>query len=158
MSSTTNTLLLALLCSASIAGCAGMSPVESGYVLGSIAGGAAAGPAGAAIGSAVGSLAGVMVAKPLEQHREKQERQQLQNQLGAPPVGAASASMAPPAEPPATDVAVAPGGGVVTRVWVDERLERGHVLPGHFEARALPAVALPPQPTLPAAARAPQAS
>ena len=33
------------------AGCAGMSPMQSGYLLGSIAGGAAAGPAGAALGS-----------------------------------------------------------------------------------------------------------
>lgn len=124
-------------------GCAGMSAMESGYLLGSIAGGAAAGPAGAALGSAVGSLAGAMVAKPLEQHREKTERKELEAQLGAPEAGAPPADGSRSEPPGAAASSGRPavgsaGGGTPARIWVDERIERGHVVAGHFEQRSIP--------------------
>ena len=114
------------------AGCAGMSPTQSGYLLGSIAGGAAAGPAGAAVGSLVGTLAGALAAKPLEQHREKVERKQLQDQLGAPAPVTAQQPTAP------SEIAQPDGPMVMARVWVDERIERGRVVAGHFEERSIP--------------------
>lgn len=109
--------------------------MESGYVLGSIAGGAVAGPAGAALGSVAGSLAGALVAKPIEQHRERQERKALEASLGSAPTNLSAASTPPPASPSAEE---ADGPVVLARVWVDEHLERGRVVPGHFEQRRLP--------------------
>ena len=133
---------LSMLTTVLLAGCAGMSAMESGYVLGSIAGGAAAGPAGAALGSAVGSLAGALVSKPIEQHREKEERKQLQAQLAGAPPAASPDGAAAAAQPAAIEVPT-----VMARVWVDEHLERGRVVPGRFEERRIPQsyVAAPPR-------------
>ena len=105
--------------------------MQSGYLLGSIAGGAAAGPAGAALGSAVGTLAGALVAKPIEQHREKEERKALEASLGTPPATDGASTTAPgPAAPE--------GPMVMARVWVDERVDGGRVMTGRFEERSIP--------------------
>ena len=129
--SVSRSLLLVTALGLAAAGCAGMSPMQSGYLLGSIAGGAAAGPAGAALGSAVGTLAGALVAKPIEQRREHEERKALEASLGTPPAVDGAATPVPaPAAPE--------GPTVMARVWVDERLERGRVLTGRFEDRPIP--------------------
>lgn len=124
-----------------------MSAMESGYVLGSIAGGAAAGPAGAALGSLVGTLAGAVAAKPLAQHREQTERKQLEAQLGGPQDALTQT---------AAQVLSAPSGPTaMARVWVDERVERGRVVGGRFEERAIPplVVAAAPGPIVAAVPR-----
>ena len=120
-----------------LCGCAGVSPMQSGYMLGSIAGGIAGGPAGAAVGSAVGTLAGALVNAPIEQHRETQERKQLEQELSTAGVQTTPARKAPPSDLPAPPAPPM----VVARVWVDERVEQGRVMSGHFEERRIPSPA-----------------
>ena len=85
---------------------------------------------GAPVGSLVGLLLGMVVQQQIDQVTETHERKDLAQQL------------TPEAAPPAATVSLAGlprpmGRGEPMRVWVDERVDRGRVLAGHFEARHL---------------------
>ena len=88
---------------------------------GTIAGAAIIPGIGAPIGTLVGTLAGLVVEGQMEKAHEKQERVDLSKQLGNPVSAGAQAAQLPMGEP--------------ARVWVDERLENGRLVNGHFEFR-----------------------
>lgn len=113
---------IALLCAT---GCAGMSPTQVGQTAGSIAGAALAPGFGMPLGALLGTLAGLVFEQQLDQVREKRERVELSDQLTRPSSPITSESSTPPV-------------GVPTRVWVDERVESGRLLAGHFEVRSVP--------------------
>ena len=102
-------------------GCASVAPSQVGQMAGTIAGSAIAPGIGAPLGSLVGMLAGLLVEGQVDRHREKQERADLSRELGT---GSKAAS-------PALT-------GTPTRVWVDEHLEDGRLVAGHFEVRPIP--------------------
>ena len=106
------------------AGCAGISPVQVGQTAGTIAGAALVPGIGAPVGALVGLLTGMMVQKEVDKVTEKRERKELAQRLGDQVV------------PPADDVS--PTAGQSTRVWIDETLQDGRLVAGHFDARALP--------------------
>jgi len=114
--------MVALLC---VTGCAGMSPTQVGQTAGSIAGAALAPGLGMPLGALLGTLAGLVFEQRLDQVREKRERVELNDQLARPSSPMTSESSIPPV-------------GAPTRVWVDERVEAGRLLAGHFEVRSVP--------------------
>ena len=97
-----------------------MSPTQIGQTVGSIAGGAIAPGVGTPIGALVGTLAGMLVEGEVDRGREVKERHDLTGQLEQPHQTADA--------PQAAEV-----GGVPTRVWIDEQLVQGRLVPGHFE-------------------------
>ena len=109
-----------LLC----AGCAGIAPAQLGQTLGTITGAAVAPGVGAPIGALVGLLAGMVVQGQVDKATETHERKELGEQLaaGSPPVSEESAPV-PLGEP--------------TRVWVDEVVQSGRLVAGHFEVRSI---------------------
>ena len=108
-----------------LTGCAGIAPQQVGQVVGTIAGAAVAPGIGAPIGNLAGLLAGMMVQGQVDHINEKHERVDLKRQLGSPrPAGAAETGSAPQGQP--------------TRVWVDEAVQNGRLVVGHFEQRYLP--------------------
>ena len=110
-----------LLC----AGCAGIAPAQLGQTLGTITGAAVAPGVGAPLGALVGLLAGMVVQGQVDKVTEKHERKELGEQLatGSTPTSEESAP-APLGEP--------------TRVWVDEAVQGGRLVIGHFEVRSIP--------------------
>ena len=108
-----------------VGGCSGVSPTQVGQTIGTLAGAAIAPGIGAPIGTLVGTLAGLVLEQEVDKVREKQERVELSKQLNHPP----SSSSVPAGERPL---------GQPTRVWVDERIEHGRLLAGHFELRTIP--------------------
>ena len=110
-----------LLCT----GCAGIAPAQLGQTLGTIAGAAVAPGVGAPIGALVGLLAGMVVQGKVDQATEKRERKELGDQLTTGSFPASEGSVpAPQGEP--------------TRVWVDEAVQSGRLVAGHFEVRPVP--------------------
>ena len=108
-----------------LSGCAGVSPTQIGQTAGTIAGSAIAPGVGAPIGALVGMLAGLVVEQQVDKVREQKERVDLSKQLQTPSaVHAPSGGEQPVGSP--------------TRVWVDERLENGRLIAGHFEVRPVP--------------------
>ena len=105
-----------------ISGCAGVSPVQVGQMVGTIAGSAVLPGAGGPVGSLVGLLAGMVVQGEVDKSTEKRERKDLNQQLADDTVSSEQA---------------APPLGEPTRVWVDETVQNGRVIPGHFESRVL---------------------
>ena len=107
-----------------LAGCAGVSPSQVGQTAGSIAGAAIAPGVGMPLGALLGTLAGVLVEHRIDEVREQKERVDLSRELGRPaaPTTASQTTQA----------------GRPTRVWVDEYLAQGRLIPGHFESRFLP--------------------
>ena len=106
-------------------GCAGVAPAQVGQTAGTIAGAAIAPGVGAPIGALVGLLAGMVVKGQVDKVTEKHERKELGEQLVAGSVPASGETTpAPQGEP--------------TRVWVDETLEKGRLVVGHFEVRYVP--------------------
>ena len=121
-----------------------MTPQEAGYVLGALAGGAIGSAPGAAAGALLGTAAGSLISKPIDAARERKERQGLEDRLNAP---ATASATAPPLD---TTPSVAPRTASSERVWIDEQIIGGRVVPGHFAERAIPAeeehttIAVPP--------------
>ncbi len=105
------------------AGCAGVSPAQLGQTAGTIAGSVVAPGVGAPIGAVIGLLAGLVVQNQVDKVTEKHERKQLSDELGT---GAKSTS--------AQDAA-SPSQGELTRVWVDESVQDGRLIVGHFDVR-----------------------
>lgn len=128
----TRVLVLAAL----TAGCSSMSAQEAGYVLGSIAGGVFGSAPGAAAGALLGTAAGSLIAKPMEHAREKKERASLEERLRTSPDGTPLA--AAPVMTAAVDTTRP------QRIWIDEQVIDGRVMPGHFADRyALAAAPMP---------------
>ncbi len=99
-----------------------MSPAQVGQATGTIAGAALVPGVGAPFGALVGTLAGLVVEHELDKVREQKERVELSRELQMPT--------------PAQSLGEhAPASGQPSRVWVDEWLKDGQVIPGHFEAR-----------------------
>ena len=107
-----------------VSGCAGVSPAQVGQTTGTIAGAAIVPGVGAPIGALVGLLAGMVVQGHVDKVTEKKERKELGEQL-------ASGSQPPSEEG-------APPQGQATRVWVDETVQGGRLVAGHFDVRYLP--------------------
>ncbi len=101
------------------AGCSGMTASEAGQAIGSIVGSAIAPGIGTTVGALAGTLAGLVVDEQVDKAREKKERVDLGKQLTG--TSAPQPSTPPPGQP--------------TRVWVDEAVQGGRVLAGHFEVR-----------------------
>lgn len=117
--------MLVACCLQGAAGCAGFAPAQVGQIAGTIAGAAAAPGIGAPLGALIGMLAGAAVQHQTDKVTESRERVDLGRQLN-PPSGATQPTTAP-----------APIG-TPTRVWVDETVQDGRLLAGHFDVRALP--------------------
>ena len=118
-------VLVGILITSVLSGCSGVSPVQVGQTAGTIAGAAIAPGVGAPIGTLVGTLAGLVLEHQIDKGREQKERVDLSKQLNAP----TPASVSPSDERPF---------GQPTRVWVDERVENGRLIAGHFELRTIP--------------------
>lgn len=97
-----------------------MSATQVGQTAGTIAGAAIVPGIGAPIGTLVGTLAGLVFEQHLDKGRERKETAELSKQLGAPASPGARGDQ--PLGPPA-------------RVWVDERVENGRLVDGHFDWR-----------------------
>ena len=106
------------------AGCAGVPPTQVGQTAGTIAGAAIAPGIGAPLGALVGLLAGMLVQGQVDKATETRERKELSQELGR-----SSASM--PGE------AGSAPQGEPTRVWADETVRNGRLVPGHFEVRMI---------------------
>ena len=107
-----------------VAGCAGVSPAQVGQTVGTIAGSAVVPGIGAPVGALVGLLTGMLVQGEVDKVTEKRERKELSGQLASRPDSPGS---------PEPSVQ-----GTPTRVWIDETVEQGRVIAGHFDTRALP--------------------
>ena len=103
-----------------LGGCAGLSPAQVGQTAGTIAGAAIVPGIGAPVGALVGLLAGMVVQGQVDQATEKRERKELGQEL-------ANGIPSPPSSTPP---------GEITRVWVDETIRNGRLVPGHFDARS----------------------
>lgn len=99
-----------------------MSPAQVGQTTGTIAGAALVPGVGAPLGAIVGTLAGLVVEHELDKVREQKERVELSKELQTP-------------TPAQSLMEREPVSGQPTRVWVDEWLKDGRVIPGHFEVR-----------------------
>lgn len=97
-----------------------MSATQIGQTAGTIAGAAIVPGIGAPIGTLVGTLAGLVFDQQLDKGRERKETAELSKQLGAPVSPGAQADH--PSGPP-------------VRVWVDERVDDGRLVDGHFDRR-----------------------
>jgi len=97
-----------------------MSATQVGQTAGTIAGAAIVPGIGAPIGTLVGTLAGLVFEQQIDKGREQKETTELSKQLGASSSSGAQAEqlLGPP-----------------KRVWVDERLENGRLIDGHFDWR-----------------------
>jgi hypothetical protein len=117
--------LLAGAASVSLAaGCASVPPAQLGQTAGTIAGAAIAPGIGAPIGALLGALAGMVVQRKVDQTTETRERRELGEQMAAVAAAGAPGQPVPQGEP--------------VRVWVDETVKDGRLLPGHFEVRYVP--------------------
>jgi hypothetical protein len=103
-----------------LSGCAGLSPAQIGQTAGTLAGGAIVPGIGAPVGALVGLLAGIIVQGHVDKVTERRERQTLGQELAGGPV-------ANPSAPP-------PAGQL--RVWIDETVRNGRLVPGHFDVRS----------------------
>jgi hypothetical protein len=103
-----------------LSGCAGVSPAQVGQAAGTLAGGAIVPGLGAPVGALVGLLAGMIVQGHVDKVTERRERQTLGQEL---------------AQGPLTDPTAIPSAGRI-RVWVDETIRNGRLVPGHFDVRS----------------------
>ena len=107
------------------AGCAGVGPSHVGQTAGTIAGAAIAPGIGAPIGSLIGMAVGLLVQNEMDKVTATRERRELGDQLAHKPSQARGPEMSSLQGEP-------------VRVWVDEQLQDGRLIPGHFEVRYLP--------------------
>ena len=105
-------------------GCAGVPAAQMGQTVGTIAGSAIVPGIGTTIGALVGLLTGMVVQGEMDKVTEKHERKELSDELAAGP-------------PPAS-VQDIPAQGEPVRVWVDETVHEGRLVPGHFDIRPIP--------------------
>lgn len=108
-----------------LTGCASVRPQELGHLVGTMAGGLLGGPPGAALGSLLGVALGGAVDRQIDQQQQKKERQVLAERMKQPST-----------VQPGTHAAIA-SPGELERVWVDEQVVNGRLVPGHFEVRPL---------------------
>ena len=114
-----------LVAALTVAGCAGVSPTQVGQTAGSVAGAALVPGIGMPLGALVGTLAGLVIEQQVDKVREKKEQVDLSQQLQKPRTpGTLSADERPVGQP--------------TRVWVEEHLQDGRLITGHFEQRTIP--------------------
>ena len=104
-------------------GCANVPPAQVGQTAGMIAG-SAIGPAGAPLGALVGTLVGMVFQGQIDKATEHRERQELGGQLRRAPAMPDESATAPTGTP--------------VRVWVDETVQDGRLVAGHFDVRFLP--------------------
>ena len=116
------TALSLVLCT----GCATLHPAQVGHLVGTIAGAALAPGIGAPLGGLVGILTGSALQRGFNKANEGRERAELRQQLKRP-----TTSSAP--QRAGTSVLQT----IPTRVWVDERVEEGRLVAGHFDVRQL---------------------
>ena len=109
-----------LLCS----GCASIPPAQVGQTVGAILGSAIAPGIGAPLGALAGLLGGMLIQGEMDKSTEKKERKTLNDQLASESPAGPEASLVP--------------FGAPTRVWVDETMQAGRLIAGHFETRAIP--------------------
>ena len=107
-----------------VSGCAAIPPSQVGQTAGTIAGAALAPGIGAPIGALVGLLAGMVVQGEVDKATEKRERNELGEQL--------TVRSSPSSE------LERPLQGEPIRVWVDEIVQEGRLIAGHFDVRYLP--------------------
>ena len=100
-----------------------MQPAQLGQTVGTILGAAVAPGVGPPLGALAGMLAGMLVQGEVDKVTGKHERKTLGDELAA-------------TSSPAPDVSLSPQGQP-TRVWVDESLQGGRLIAGHFEVRYL---------------------
>lgn len=117
-------VLVGMMALLAVGGCAGVSPVQVGQTAGTVAGSAIAPGVGAPLGALVGLLTGMVVQGRIDQATEKRERRELGEQLARAPLQSPAAA--------------APAPGTPTRVWVDETVQEGRLIAGHFETRNIP--------------------
>ena len=107
-----------------LASCASVPPPQVGQTIGAIVGGGIAPGIGAPLGALVGLLGGMLIQGEIDKGTEKKERRTLGDQLASAPAGGG---------PQPSDVPT----GQPTRVWVDETMQNGRLLAGHFETRPI---------------------
>jgi len=115
-------ILVGALSLALCSGCAGISPAQAGQTIGTIAGAAIAPGIGAPLGALAGLLTGMVFQKQADKGMEKKERRELSEQLAG---GQAQMTAQPEG--------VLQGQPV--RVWVDEMVQDGRTIAGHFDVR-----------------------
>ena len=108
------------LLSIGLTGCSGMPPAQVGQTAGTIVGAAVAPGIGPPVGALIGLLAGMVVQGEVDKATEKRERKDLSEQMAQPAATSTTTSQLP---------------GTPTRVWVDETLQQGRSVRGHFELR-----------------------
>lgn len=117
--------LILLLSLAGLGGCVSFSPVQLGQTAGTIAGAATIPGLGAPLGAILGSLLGSVFQKKMDRVTEQRERIELSEQLerGSDKNASEARTALPRGEP--------------VRVWVDETVQEGQMMAGHFETRYL---------------------
>lgn len=105
-------------------GCAAVSPAQVGQTAGTLAGAAIVPGAGAPVGALVGLLAGMVVQGQVDKATARRERKELGEQLRR--------------SHPSSEEGLIPTLGEPRRVWVDEAVQEGRLVAGHFEAHPLP--------------------
>ena len=115
-------ILVGILALTLCGGCAGISPAQAGQTIGTIAGAAIAPGIGAPLGALAGLLTGMIFQKQVDKGTEKKERRELSEQL-------AGLQAQAPIEPQGLTQ------GQPIRVWVDEMVQDGRTIAGHFGVR-----------------------
>ena len=116
-------LLVGVMGGLVLSGCAGISPTQVGQTAGTIAGAVLVPGIGAPLGALTGLLAGMVVQGEVDKVTEKRERKELGAELSG------GSPSAPAGESPTQ--------GEPTRVWVDETVQGGRLVAGHFDVRSL---------------------
>lgn len=106
-----------------LSGCASLQPKEVGYFIGNVAGMLLGGTPGAAAGSLLGVAVGQMIDRQIDKQQEQKERTVLTERITQTPGDPEQGSKARLSD--------------VERVWVDEQMVDGHLIPGHFESRPI---------------------
>lgn len=114
------------------AGCASVHPAQLGQVTGMLIGTAVAPGVGAPVGGMLGTLAGLVFQGRIDKQTETKERTELGQLASAP------ASDSVPVSNGLGSPADALPKGPLRRVWVDESVNNGIVVAGHFEDRNVP--------------------
>ena len=106
-------------------GCATLHPQALGQTIGTIAGSVVAPGIGAPVGGFIGLLTGTLLQGGFDRVLAKRERIELGEQLKTPPAG------------PVLAKNIVPTAGT-TRVWVDEAIRNGRIVPGHYDVWQAP--------------------
>ncbi len=107
-----------------LSGCSSVSPPQVGQAVGGIIGTAIAPGVGTQLGSIAGMLAGMLAQGQIDKANEKRERRTLGDQMATK--GASLRTESPVL-----------ASGTPTRVWVDETVQDGRLIAGHFDTQYL---------------------